>query len=53
SIREFPYQIELSRTELIAAPRELALKPTTELFRRFSWDPSQDVLREQQKELRL
>ena len=53
SIREFPYQIELSRTELIAAPRELALKPTTELFRRFSWDPSQDVLRDQQKRLRL
>jgi len=53
SIREFPYQIELSRTELIATPRELALKPTTELFRRFHWDPSQDVLRNQQKELRL
>jgi len=53
SIREFPYQIELSRTELIAAPKELALKPTTELFRRFSWDPNQDVLRDQQKELRL
>ncbi len=53
SISEFPYQIELSRTELITAPRELALKPTTELFRRFSWDPSQDVLRDQQKKLRL
>ena len=53
SITEFPYQIELSRTELIAAPRELALTPTTELFRRFSWDPSQDVLRDQQKRLRL
>ncbi|GAI33014.1 unnamed protein product, partial [marine sediment metagenome] len=53
SIKEFPYQIELSRTELIAAPRELALKPVTELFRRFSWDPSQDVLRDQQKNLRL
>jgi len=53
SIGEFPYQIELSRTELIAAPRELALKPTTELFRRFNWDPSQDILRDQQKRLRL
>lgn len=52
SIRELPYEIELSRTELIAAPRELALKPATELFRRFGWNPSQDILRDQQKELR-
>ncbi len=52
SISEFPYQIELSRSELIAAPRELALKPAIELFRRFGWDPSQDMLRDHQKELR-
>jgi len=53
SIRELPYQIELSRTELIAAPRELALKPAIELFRRFGWNPSRDILRDHQKELRL
>jgi len=52
SISELPYRIELSRTELIAAPRELALKPAIELFRRFGWDPSQDMLRDRQKELR-
>jgi len=52
SISELPYRIELSRTELIAAPRELALKPAIELFRRFGWDPSQDMLRDHQKELR-
>lgn len=52
SIRELPYQVELSRTELIATPRELALKPAIELFRRFDWDPSQNVLRDHQKELR-
>lgn len=51
SITELPYQVELSRTELIATPRELALKPTIELFQRFGWEPSQDVLRDQQKEL--
>lgn len=52
SVKELPYQIEVSRTELIAAPRELALKPAIELFRRFGWDPSQGVLRDQQKGLR-
>jgi len=52
SIKELPYQIELPRTELIAAPRELALKPAIELFRRFGWDPSQGILRDQQNELR-
>lgn len=53
SIRELPYEIDLSRTELIAAPRELALEPATELFRRFGWNPSQGILRDQQKKLRL
>lgn len=52
SIGELPYRIELPRTELIAAPRELALKPAIELFRRFGWNPSQDILRDQQKKLR-
>jgi len=52
SIKELPYEVELSRTELIAAPRELALKPAIELFRRFGWEPNQDILRDQQKELR-
>lgn len=52
SIRELPYQIELSCTELIAAPRELALKPAIELFTRFGWNPSQDELRDYQKKLR-
>jgi len=46
SISELPYKVDLSRTQLIAEPRELALKPATELFRRFNWEPNIDILRD-------
>jgi hypothetical protein len=46
SISELPYKVDLSRTQLIAEPRELALKPVLELFRRFGWEPSMDILRD-------
>lgn len=46
SVSEFPYKIDLSRTLLITAPRDLALKPALELFRRFGWDPSLEILRD-------
>jgi len=52
SIQEFPYAIELPRAELIANPRELALRPTMELFWRFRWEPAPELLREQQEDLR-
>lgn len=48
SIQEFPYSVDLSRTELITASRELALKPAVELFQRFGWDPGLDILRDMQ-----
>lgn len=52
SIKEFPYIVELPRTELIAAPRELALKPAMELFQRFNWNPPRELLQGVQEELR-
>ena len=45
SIKEFPYTIEVPRAELIASPKELALKPTRELFQRFGWNPEIEFLR--------
>lgn len=51
SIEMLPYQIDVPQTQLIAEPRELALKPAIELFRRFDWDPSVEMLREMQAEL--
>ena len=50
-LAEFPYRFDLSKTELITASKELALKPATELFRHFGWDPGLEVLRDIQAEL--
>jgi len=49
SIDELPYQIDLTRLQLVAEPRELSLAPAVELFRRFDWDPSLEVLRDIQE----
>lgn len=46
-----PYVLDLTRTELITASKELSLKPAIELFKRFGWDPSLEVLRDIQGEL--
>lgn len=51
SLPELPYKIELSRSELVAQPKELAIKPAVELFARFGWEPAAHVLRDQQKML--
>mgnify|MGYP001620047148 FL=1 len=51
SLSELLYKFELSRSELLAQSRELALKPVMELFARFGWQPSAWLLREQQKTL--
>lgn len=48
---ELPYVLDVSKTELIIASKELALKPAMELFWRFGWDPSLDLLRDMQAEL--
>lgn len=52
SIPQLQYRVELSRPELTANPKELALKPAAELFRRFGWDPGIELLRELQAQLR-
>lgn len=51
SIRSFPYSVELSRTELISKPRELALIGARELFLRFGWEPTVERIRGWQAEL--
>jgi hypothetical protein len=51
SIKEMPFKVDLSRTQLVTEPRDLALKPALELFRRFGWDPSLEILRDIQGEL--
>lgn len=49
SLQELPYKIELPRSELIAQPRELSLKPASELFARFGYTPSLTTLRDIQQ----
>ena len=48
-IDSVPYKVELSREDLIAQPREYALRAMLELFRRFSWNPRIELLRELQE----
>ncbi len=45
---QFPWSLSLSRDELIAEPRELALSAASELFKRFDWNPSMEILRKHQ-----
>lgn len=46
SLGEFPYQNEFLRSDLRTRWRQLALKSSRELFRRFSWDPTLEILEE-------
>lgn len=50
-IGEVPYQVDISRVELVTETRELALKPAIELFQRFGWNPSLATLRDMQEQL--
>lgn len=45
---QFPWSLSLSRDELIAEPRELALNAASDLFKRFDWNPSTEILRKHQ-----
>jgi len=49
-IEEFGNPVELYRSELIAEPREYALKSARDLFQRFGWNPPLELLRSQQAE---
>ena len=51
-IMEYPYQVDVPRTELIARPRGLALEAAGELFKRFNWNPAPGVLHGLQEQLR-
>ena len=51
SIPEFPYEKQLSRTQLVAEPRELALEGVRILFQRFGFHPEVATLRSIQSEL--
>ena len=50
-ITEYPYSVNVPRTELIARPNELALEAAGELFKRFNWDPAPGILRGWQEQL--
>lgn len=52
SIDEFPHIVEVSRTKLIAEPRNLAIETAIELFRRFGWNATPEQLKDQQSELK-
>lgn len=45
SIDEFPATLDVSRTELIANPNDLAIMQVQQLFARFGWEPSLEQLR--------
>lgn len=52
AVQALPYSVDLLRAALVAEPKELALDPAMELFRRFGWSPTKDMLRELQSQLR-
>lgn len=51
-IESFPQTISVSKQELVAEAQLLALNASKELFERFNWTPSVDVLRGMQEELK-
>lgn len=51
SISEFPLSMDLARPELVGDPRSHALRGATELFKRFGWEASPEVLKTWQAEL--
>ena len=51
SATPLPYKEDLSRAELIANTRELALQPATKLFQCFGWDPGIKILRDIQSDI--
>ncbi len=50
-VSEFPFSLDLSRTELVAKSRELALDGVAEVFKRFDWNPPRTSLKTWQSEL--
>lgn len=48
----FPFEVDVERQFLVAKAREMAIGPTVELFKRFGWNASVDILKDQQGQLR-
>jgi len=42
TIREFPFNIKCSKSELLAESRNIAVNASVELFKRFGWDVERD-----------
>jgi hypothetical protein len=51
AINEFPFVVNLTRAELVSRSRDQALHGAIELFKRFGWDASPEVLSKRQVEL--
>jgi len=51
AIDQYPYEVELSRADLLAAPREYALEATVRLFERFGWNLGREMAKSLQDEL--
>jgi hypothetical protein len=52
SVQDFTSPVDLERSDLAAHPREHAIRSSLELFKRFNWNPSLELLRNLQSELR-
>lgn len=44
----FPFEVDIERQLLVANAREMAIEPTLELFKRFGWNASAALLKDQQ-----
>jgi hypothetical protein len=51
SLNEFPYQLDTTRQELIATQRNRALLAANEVFKRFGWASTTEVLKSWQEEV--
>jgi hypothetical protein len=44
SMREYPYSVDTTRAELVATHMEYAIEASRQLFKRFSWEASPEIL---------
>lgn len=51
SLNEFPYELDTTQQELIATQRDLALFGANEVFKRFGWGATMEVLKSWQEEV--
>jgi len=51
SVERFPYSVEPSRSDLVTNSKEFALEAANELFKRFGWKTTIDILRSLQDDM--